>query len=364
MCHKKDGLIHAVSGWENRIFSKNLHLGQLPYDILEGKKKGVDRLKKAIYRAVRGRMRLTALLLSLSMLLTALGGCTLQPALQPTDQQFDQVEYRRPDGEAVLELIAQAQKKAKEDFLPFGLIASLRKISSATQEFYGSMAIAQVRNYADVNDSFYSEEMEYLNRWDARIQNAYDQLFEQIEASRFGSMSDRIFGESGVEDLQMSAQASSQEILSLQEQEKELEAQYYYTYAQATVETPEGEVLYADLEPEGQQAYYESFIQRYSAQMGELFMQLVQLRRQMAQALGYESYTRVADLEMLRIGYTREEIRSFREQLKQTLVPVYRSYLEDFYHRAENRTQPGYVYLLEQPAPDPAGKLAADAGGL
>ena len=87
----------------------------------------------------------------------------------------------------------------------------------------------------------------------------------------------------------MSAQASSQEILSLQEQEKELEAQYYYTYAQATVETPEGEVLYADLEPEGQQAYYESFIQRYSAQMGELFMQLVQLRRQMAQALGYES---------------------------------------------------------------------------
>lgn len=319
------------------------------------KKKGVDRLKKAIYRAVRGRMRLTALLLSLSMLLTTLGGCMLQPALQPTDQQFDQVEYRRPDGEAVLELIIQAQKKAQEDFLPFGLIASLRKISSATQEFYGSMAIAQVRNYADVNDSFYSEEMEYLNRWDARIQNTYDQLFEQIEASRFGSMSDRIFGESGVEDLQMSAQASSQAILSLQEQEKELEAQYYYTYAQATVETPEGEVLYADLEPEGQQAYYESFIQRYSAQMGELFMQLVQLRRQMAQALGYESYTRVADLEMLRIGYTREEIRSFREQLKQTLAPVYRSYLEDFYHRAENRTQPGYVYLLEQPAPTPQG---------
>ena len=124
------------------MFSESLHLGQLSYDILEGKKEGVDRLKKAICRAARGRIRLTALLLSLSMLLTTLGGCTLQPALLPTDQQFDQVEYRRPDGEAVLELIIQAQKKAQEDFLPFGLIASLRKISSATQEFYGSMAIA------------------------------------------------------------------------------------------------------------------------------------------------------------------------------------------------------------------------------
>ena len=67
----------------------------------------------------------------------------------------------------MLELIVQAQKKAQEDFLSVSVDYSLRKISSATQEFYGSMAIAQVRNYADVNDSFYSEEMEYLNRWDA-----------------------------------------------------------------------------------------------------------------------------------------------------------------------------------------------------
>lgn len=57
------------------MFSENLHLGQLSYDILEGKKKGVDRLKKAICKTARGRIRLTALLLSLSMLLTTLGGC-------------------------------------------------------------------------------------------------------------------------------------------------------------------------------------------------------------------------------------------------------------------------------------------------
>ena len=96
------GLLNPCSFWmKNRMFSESLHLGQLSYDILEGKKEGVDRLKKAICRAARGRIRLTALLLSLSMLLTTLGGCTLQPALLPTDQQFDQVEYRRPDGEAV-----------------------------------------------------------------------------------------------------------------------------------------------------------------------------------------------------------------------------------------------------------------------
>ena len=75
--------------------------------------------------------------------------------------------------------------------------------------------IAQVRNYIDVTDEYYSEEMEYLNRWDTRIQNQYDRLIEQIDDSKFHSMMDRIFGKNEAEDLQMSAQASSQQILSL-----------------------------------------------------------------------------------------------------------------------------------------------------
>lgn len=82
------------------------------------------------------------------------------------------------------------------------------------------MTIAQIRNYLDVNDTFYSEEMEYLDTFDARIQNSYNQMFSSIENSRFSSIQNMIFGESGAEDLQMSSQASSEEILSLQEQEK------------------------------------------------------------------------------------------------------------------------------------------------
>ena len=217
------------------------------------------------------------------------------------------------------------------------------------------MTIAQIRNYLDVNDTFYSEEMEYLDTFDARIQNSYNQMFSSIENSRFSSIQNMIFGESGAEDLQMSSQASSEEILSLQEQEKKLVAEYYYEYAQATVSTPEGEVLFSSLDSEGQSAYYNQFIQKYNQQFGELYLELVSLREQMAQALGYDSYTQVADLDMLRNSYTREDIKTFREDIKQSIAPVYRSYLEDFYQRAENRDQPGYVYLLGEQSPVPQG---------
>lgn len=303
-----------------------------------------DRLRKPV-------LQLLAVVLALSLTLC---GCA-SSEYSPTSLRFSQVEYQRPDGQAVLDLIDQASQQAQEDWLPFGLLFSLRKISQATEEFYGMMTIAQIRNYADMSDSFYSEEMEYLNTWDARIQNRYNELFETIEQSRFGSMTQDIFGESATEDLQMSASASSQEILALQEQEKQLEAQYYSEYATATVTTPEGEQTYSSLEPQAKEAYYNQFIDKYNQQLGELYRELVSLRRQMAQALGYDSYTQMADLEMLRVGYDREDIQQFREQLKQTLVPIYRSYLQDFYDRAESRENPGVVYLLEEEAPDPQG---------
>ena len=190
--------------------------------------------------------RLLALLVTGCVLMSFLSGCAGGERLEPTALSFSQVEYERPDGQAVLDLIEQAQEKAQNDWLPFGLIFSLRRISKATQDFYSMMTIAQIRNYADMSDRFYSEEMDYLNTWDARIQNSYSELFTMIEQSRFGSLTGDIFGESASEDLQMSASASSADILSLQEQEKQLEAQYYEEYANATVTTPEGEVLYSE----------------------------------------------------------------------------------------------------------------------
>lgn len=311
-------------------------------------------MKRTLFDSSRRPVRLTAWVMSVLLILSTLTGCQ-QETRTPTDQHFSQVEYQRPDGQSVVQLIGKAQQQAQDDLLPLGLLHSLRKIGDATEDYYSMMTIAQIRNYADVNDTFYSAEMEYLDTWDARIQSEYNQLFKMIQQSRFQSMTKEIYGSSGAEDMQMSAQSSSKEILSLQEQEKKLEAQYYYEYAQATVTTPEGEVLFSSLEPQGQTAYYSQFIDRYNQTLGTLYLELVSLRDQMAQLLGYDSYTEVADLNMHRSSYTREQIQQFRELLKQTLVPVYGGYLEDFYRRAENQTSAGYVYLMGEPSPTPQG---------
>lgn len=311
-------------------------------------------MKRFFHTGKTSGARFLALLMTGVLLVTSLTGCAASD-YTPTELSFSEVEYQRPDGESVVELIEKAQQQAQEDLLPVGMIWTLGKIGKATEEFYSMMTIAQIRNYSNVSDEYYSEEMEYLNTWDARIQNSYSEMFEAIQNSHFGSMSEEIFGESSVEDMEMSSQASSADILSLQEEEKKLISQYYSEYAQATVTTPEGEQLYSSLEPEGQDAYYDQFIEKYNQQLGELYVKMVDLRRQMAQQLGYDSYTEIADKDLVRTSYTREQIQSFREALKQTLVPVYRSYMEDFYARAEDPNTKGYVYLLGEPSPLPQG---------
>ena len=98
-------------------------------------------------------LRFWAMILTGAILMTSLSGC-MGEKLLPTELSFSQVEYERPDGQGVLDLIDKAKEQAENDILPFGMIWTLRKIGDATQEFYSMMTIAQIRNYLDVNDTF------------------------------------------------------------------------------------------------------------------------------------------------------------------------------------------------------------------
>lgn len=129
-------------------------------------------------------LRFWAMILTGAILMTSLSGC-MGEKLVPTELSFSQVEYERPDGQGVLDLIDKAKEQAENDILPFGMIWTLRKIGEATQEFYSMMTIAQIRNYLDVNDTFYSEEMEYLDTFVPEFRTAIIRCFLPLKIPAF-----------------------------------------------------------------------------------------------------------------------------------------------------------------------------------
>ena len=84
-------------------------------------------MKRTLFDSSRRPVRLTAWVMSVLLILTTLTGCQ-QEARTPTDQHFSQVEYQRPDGQSVVQLIGKAQQQAQDDLLPLGLLHSLRKL--------------------------------------------------------------------------------------------------------------------------------------------------------------------------------------------------------------------------------------------
>ena len=63
-------------------------------------------------------------------------------------------------------------------------------------------------------------------------------------------------------------------------------------------------------------------LQRHGAQLDDIFDRLVKIRDRMAKKMGYTSFVELGDYRMGRLGYGREEISKFRDNVEQDLVPV------------------------------------------
>lgn len=273
--------------------------------------------------------------------------------VQRTDQKFSEIVYTRPDEKEILAKMEEASAMTQTDLLPLSLFKTMGEISDLTRNFYSSFAIADIHSRLDVTDPFFSAEMEALTSADNRIQSRYNQLYDEIFASKFGNTFQGAMGEASVEDQEMQSQVTAPALFDLQDEEQRLTDEYHNQISQATVLVDGQEEAYSSLSLEEQDEYLQEYYEKYNPIFGELFRELVAIRADMAEELGFDSYTQVADLQMARVTYTREEIQAFRQDLKTWIAPLYRSYQEDFYRRAESDS--GMVYLLDGPSPNTAG---------
>lgn len=305
------------------------------------------------------RLRLTSLALALSLLLSGCLPFGEEYQVERTDKTFSQLEYVRPDGEAILAQLDQAIQTAQDSFWPFTPIRSIGEVNQLFDDFTTNYSLAQIHNYLDVTDTYYQQEMEYLDGVYSQMMTRYNDYFDALLNSSAGWFFRWLWDESDIQDQQLSSSALSDEILPLKEEENRLCAQYYYQYAQATVEEAGQQVLYSSLSAQGQAAYREEFLTKYNPQFGQLFLELVRNRDAQAKALGFENYVEVADRKMLRTSYTREDIQRFRSLLKQYLAPVYQEKVAGLYSRLDQMLQDPQLdlslTLLSGPAPSPQG---------
>lgn len=115
-------------------------------------------------------------------------------------------------------------------------------------------------------------------------------------------------------------------------QESKLVNQYVQLLASAELEFREETVNLSGIrkytEDRDRQTRYEAekvrwhFFSQHQAQLDSIYDQLVKLRHQMAQKLGYENYTGLGYKRMQRIDYTEADVARYRDEVVAKVVPL------------------------------------------
>ena len=124
--------------------------------------------------------------------------------------------------------------------------------------------------------------------------------------------------EEGFFDAYLEGSAPSDGFVALQEREAELLNEYY------DLSTAAKEVQY----------YSEVFFETYGRQMGDVFVEMVEVRQEMAAEAGYSSYLEYAYEYIHDRDYTLEQVEAYLEEICRELVPLYVETEENLGHLA------------------------------
>lgn len=284
---------------------------------------------------------LTAMLLSsgCSLLAEVIGGLIGNGSDRPGEDgsagdmpKFSKIVYERPDLDALtadFEGLIADLKGEKLDGKQ--AVSRLEEVYAAYDDFYTLDAVAELRYYHDVTDSFYADECD----WFLENEPTVDQLFEELcwasANCPIAEELDKQFWGGWVIDSYAGEESASMEpeYVSLAQRENALLAEYRRVMADPTVTWRGKERSYWELEQDDSISYDEwteirgLYYDKYEPILGDIYIRLVEARQEEAAYFGYDSYEEYAYAWLYGRDYGPEETEALLEQIRAELAPLY-----------------------------------------
>ena len=287
--------------------------------------------------------KLFALLAAMCLLLTGCEGTQMleellqQYAAMGNDRSayeamvpFDQIEYVRPDLDEIRAQAKKATAMLTDGSSESQVIAALDACNVLYYRFDTMYTLADIRACQNTADAYYAREYAQCMSDAALVDQIYSDLYSACANSAMAKeLEDDYFGEGFVDAYGGDYAGYPDELVALMQQESDLISQYRAVTADATVEYGGKEVsydeLYADMTMSDDQwlqvqtAYYD----KYAPTLGNIYIQMVKVRNQMATFMGYDGYEDYAYECVYGRDYTPRQTEKLLEQIRQHLAPVY-----------------------------------------
>ena len=263
--------------------------------------------------------------------------------------QVQEIPYLRPDMDG-LERQRGAGIAAVEGAGSFQeAYYALLSLEAPRRIFTTLSILVEARNTMDTSDRFWAAEQSWFDRIRPRWDALCVRLGAALNASPFREELARHLGTERFRQAELAGRAFSEEIAGDLAEESALSAQYSRISGSLSVELDGRRYTMGELnglQRPGDRADREKFdnlrqqaFAEKSAELDELYDDLVRVRVRMAGRLGFSSYTDMGYCRQGRTGYHREQVADFRRGIERSITPVVSALFE------KQRRQLGYDVL-------------------
>ena len=220
---------------------------------------------------------------------------------------FDQIEYSRPDIDAMKQRGADIEELLDQHASRKEVVSALDEFADMYSHFRTMAALACIYNDLDVNDEYYSEEYDYCNSMWGEVWRIFDDvmlvcsnsnMYAFLDANYFGGLLEENYSAND-------GYIPDDRLVELQTKESELLNDYHK--------------LLIELCASDSYDVYEE----YNEPVAEIYIELVKLRRAIAEETGYDSYIEYA-YDGFGREYEPEDLDEYTAAVKQKLVPLYK----------------------------------------
>lgn len=246
--------------------------------------------------------------------------------------QFKDVPYLRPDMDAMeSEMNAGISALEKAGTFPEAYYALL-SLEAPRRKFMTLSIFVEAQNTMDTNDEFWAAEQAWFDQVRPRWDGLCVRLGEVLNTTPFRREFEQHLGTEIFRQAEVTGRAFSAEIAADFEEESVLSARYSKISGNLSVEVDGRRCTMGELsklEKPGDRANREkldglrqqAFAEK-SAELDQLYDDLVRVRARMAGKLGFSSYTDMGYCRQGRTGYHREQVADFRREIERSITPV------------------------------------------
>lgn len=265
---------------------------------------------------------------------------------------------------------ANAEAKSAQDVL-----TAKEALIEHMIDYYTASALANCRFTLDTRDEFYSAEVSYYDEIGPHIAGMQAEYSKLLLTSPYRAELEKLLNPRIFQALEISMKCFDPCIVEDMQQENSITTEYSKFMSEMKFEfrgqTMPLSALRGHLEDGDRETRRECAeaigrgLQANAQQLDEIYDKLVKVRHTMATKLGYENFVELGYYRMGRMDYNAEMVRKFRDNVKQSLVPLVAALKQKLAEEMDYGTFMFYddaVWMAgEQPKPmlDKAGIFAA-----